>query len=100
MRIIPFLGKKMEEWQLNGTRDRPEHLRECAEHLDLLFHFARCFKKANHFAKPISAYMGATCEAFTILDYANNYNCWLLECDRIEQLAGGTSRQSAKYTVL
>ena len=50
-----------------------------------LGNFARCFLPAKSFdmeckTKSLSQMMGSTCEAFALIDYANNYVTWRNEC--------------------
>ena len=115
--IMPFLSSGKDKWPTkqaavgDGRRGVAGCLRQTKPYSDFLFNFARCFLSAKTFdmeckTKNLSQMMGATCEAFAVVDYANNYLSWKMEAMQREgeEMSGlsegsaGSSQSAKPYT--
>ena len=80
----------------------------CGEYSIFLFNYARCFLSAKTFdmeskTKNLSQMMGSTCEAFAVIDYANNYVTWRNECrqemgDEVLDITDGSTTSIRPYS--
>ena len=90
--MIPFWHETKDKWPTTQTCTGDNRrggtvgcLRQTKDYSVFLFHFARCMLSAKTFDmecknKNLSQMMGPTCEAFAVIDYANNYVSWKNEC--------------------
>ena len=112
--MIPFWNEPKEKWptRLSVTaevrRGAVGCLRQTKDYSIFLGNFARCFLPAKSFdmeckTKSLSQMMGSTCEAFALIDYANNYVTWKNECkqemgEEMSDISGGSTGSIRPYT--
>lgn len=112
--MIPFWNHEKDKWPTKQTvndvrRGSVGCLRQTKPYSDFIVNFARCFLSAKTFeteckTKSLSQMMGSTCEAFAVIDYANNFISWKNEIrqdmgEEVSDLSEEGSTQSIKpYT--